>query len=235
MLRLLLLLLAPALFWAAYHRYKDRHRPEPVRNLLLSYGLGIGAGLLVVRIYQALDLVGLRFDAYELAQSNPMGLFLYAVLVIGVVEELVKFVPFWLIGMRLHHFDEPIDGIIYASFVALGFATYENIHYLQLMKGTEAVMRAIASPLVHVMFASIWGYACSRAQMAGGALLPAALGGLALAALAHGLYDFAALGLGRWVHIAPPAVILTLWIWRLHLIRRLQARWLEESGSDGER
>jgi hypothetical protein len=168
MLRLLLLLPAPALFWAVYHRYKDRHRPEPVRNLLLSYGLGIGAGLLVVRIHQARDLVELRFDAYELAQSNPAGLFLYAVLVIGVAEELVKFVPFWLIGMRLHHFDEPIDGIIYASLVALGFAMYESIHFLQLMKGTEAVMRAIASPLVHAVFASIWGYACSRAQKAGG-------------------------------------------------------------------
>jgi len=147
--------------------------------------------------------------------------------VIGVIEELVKFIPFWLIGMRLHHFDEPIDGIVYASFVALGFASYENWYFLPELEGGAAVARAFASPLVHVMFASIWGYACSRAKIEGRPLLPAALAGLALAALLHGLYDFVAIGLALWVHIVPPAIILAIWIWRMRLIRRLQAHQLK--------
>lgn len=221
-MNMILLLIAPTLFWAAYHYYKDRHRPEPIANLLLSYGLGIVAGYLGLHAYRALEFVGLRYDAYELAATSLPGLFLYSLLVIGVVEEVVKFIPFWLIGMRLHHFDEPIDGIIYASFVALGFATYENYHYLLGMTGVEAVGRAIASPMVHVLFASIWGYACSRAQMSGRALLPAAAFGLVLAALLHGLYDFVSIGLARWVHIVPPAIILAVWLWRMRLIRRLQ-------------
>jgi RsiW-degrading membrane proteinase PrsW (M82 family) len=221
-MKLILLLLAPTLFWAAYHYYKDRHQPEPITNLLLSYGLGIVAGYLGLRAYLALEFVGLRYDAYQLAETDLLGLFFYSILVIGVVEELVKFVPFWLIGMRLHHFDEPIDGIIYASFVALGFATYENFHYLQFLDGPEAVGRAFASPLVHVMFASIWGYACSSAQMQGRPLLPAAVTGLAIAALVHGIYDFVTIGLTLWVHFVPPLIILTVWLWRMHLIRRLQ-------------
>ena len=58
--------------------------------------------MLGLHAYAALEPFGLRYDAYELVEHNLPGLFLYAVLVNGVVEEAVKFVPFWLIGMRLH-------------------------------------------------------------------------------------------------------------------------------------
>jgi RsiW-degrading membrane proteinase PrsW (M82 family) len=61
-----------------------------------------------------LGWLGFRFDAYELAQSDTFGFLLYSVLVIGVVEETVKFLPFWLVVMRISHFDERVDGLIYA-------------------------------------------------------------------------------------------------------------------------
>jgi len=221
-MHILILLFAPALFWAAYHYYHDRHKPEPLHYLFLAYGLGIGAGYLSTLGYQGLDHMGLDADVFELAKHNKLGLLLYSVFVIGVVEELIKFLPFWIICMRLHHFDEPIDGIIYASFIALGFATYENYHYLQILKGYEAIGRAFASPLVHILFSSIWGYLCSRAIMNNKSLWPAALIGLALAAVVHGLYDFAALSLTLWVHIVPPIILLLIWAWRIRLIKRLQ-------------
>ena len=221
-MQLLILLIAPALFWAAYHYYHDRHQPEPLHYLFLTYGLGIAAGYLSSLGYQGLAHVGLNANVFDLAQHNKLGLLLYSVLVIGVQEELIKFLPFWLVCIRLQHFDEAIDGIIYASFIALGFATYENYRYLQVLTGYEAVGRAVASPLVHILFSSIWGYLCSRAIMRNKPLWPAALLGLMLAAVAHGLYDFAALSLTRWVHIAPPIILLLIWAWRMHLIRRLQ-------------
>lgn len=234
-MQILTLIIAPTLFWAAYHYYKDRHQPEPISNLLLSYGLGIAAGYLGIHAYAALEIIGLRYDAFELAENNRLGLFLYSIFIIGIIEELVKFIPFFLIGMRLHHFDETIDGIIYASFVALGFATYENFYYLSHLQGTELLARAIASPLVHVMFASIWGYTCSRAQMHKRPLLPAAVSGLALAAVAHGIYDFVAIGLPEWAHIIPPLIILSIWIWRMRLIRHLNKRHLDDSSKDNNK
>lgn len=231
-MKILTLIIAPTLFWAAYHYYKDRHQPEPIANLLLTYGLGIAAGYLGIQAYAALELVGLRFNAYELAETNRLALFFYSIFVIGVIEEVVKFIPFWIIGMRLHHFDEPIDGIIYASFVALGFATYENFYYLPHLQGAELIARAIASPLVHIMFASIWGYTCSRAQIRNRPLLPSAILGLAIAIVAHGFYDFVTIGLSEWLRIFPPAIILGIWIWRMHLIRRLQKRQLENNQNE---
>lgn len=146
---------------------------------------------------------------------------LYALTVIGLLEELVKFVPFWLVGMRLRAFDEPIDGIIYASFVALGFATAENFSYSSSMDGWPAIAPAVATPIVHCLFASVWGYTCSRARMSGKPLLRAAFVGLVIAAAAHGLYDFAAILGGDGVALLPLFIVLVIWMWRMVLIKRL--------------
>lgn len=221
-MKVLILLIAPALFWAAYHYYHDRHKPEPLHYLFLTYVLGIGTGYLGTLGYQGLAYIGLDYNVFELAEHNKFGLLIYSVFVIGVVEESIKFLPFLIITIRLHHFDEPIDGIIYASFIALGFATWENYHYLQILDGYEAVGRAVASPMVHILFSSIWGYLCSRAIMRNKSLWPAALIGVSLAAVVHGLYDFAALSLTLWVHIAPPIILLLIWAWRMRTIKRLQ-------------
>lgn len=221
---LIALIVAPALFWAAYHWYKDRHRPEPPGYLLLSFGLGVAGGILSGQLYLLVDSLGLHYNPYALAADNLSALLLYAVLGIGLVEELAKFLPFWLIGIRHHHFDEPIDGIIYASFGALGFAAHENLYYLSWMSGWEGLGRAMASPLVHVMFASIWGYAVGRAHCLGRMVLPAALTGLLLAALAHGIYDFFTIGLPDWAGIGAAGVIAVIWGWRMRLIRGLGAR-----------
>jgi RsiW-degrading membrane proteinase PrsW (M82 family) len=216
------LLIAPALLWGAFHCYKDRHQPEPVANLVLIYALGVLGGFAAELGYESLDFLGARRDAYELARTDTLSLFLYAVLVIGPLEELMKFLPFWLVGMRLRHFDETMDGVIYAAFAALGFATYENFYFFQALDGWEAAGRAFVSPIVHVLFASIWGYACSRAQMAGRALLPAAVAGVALAAFVHGIYDFFALRADIWARILPPSIVLAMYAWRMVLLRRLK-------------
>ncbi len=217
-------LIAPTGFWCAYHLYKDRHRPEPILNLVVIYVLGIAAGWLGLKAYGVLDLINLRHDAYDLADSSLVGLFAYTVFVIGPVEELVKFLPFWLVGIRFHDFDEPVDGIIYASFVALGFATYENFLYVDYVEGAEALARGLASPLVHIMFASIWGYRCTEARINRDGLARTALTALALAAFLHGLYDFVMIGLPPGYRPLSACLILAIWVWRMHVIRRLTDR-----------
>lgn len=221
LLSISIVVLVPALFWIGYHYYKDRHKPEPAAFLVLTYVLGIGAGYLGVQAYAALDAFDLRRDAFELARTDPSGLFWYSVLVIGGIEEGVKFLPFWLVVMRFSHFDEPVDGVIYASFIALGFASFENLHYMLLLPGKDAFLRGIASPVVHVMFASVWGYSCAAARLSERPLLPAALIGLVLASVAHGFYDFFMIGQWLWLRPFAALIILSVWVWRMHLIRRL--------------
>lgn len=213
----------PVLFWAGFHYYKDRHLPEPPGNLALCFLLGVGSFYIGRYLYQALGLIGLRFDAYLLAETNSAGLFAYAVLVIGVVEELAKLLPFVLVVLRFRAFDEPIDGIIYASFIALGFAAVENIEYLQYLTYREAIARGFAGPLVHIMFASIWAYRIGRAHLRHGSVLKAGVVWFAVAAALHGVYDFVVIAL------PPPALpvsallILAIWVWRMSVIRDLHA------------
>ncbi|MCJ7525085.1 MAG: PrsW family intramembrane metalloprotease [Candidatus Aminicenantes bacterium] len=86
---------------------------------------------------------------------------LYCVFVVGLVEEVFKFLPF-LIIMRFSDFDDELDGIFYASACALGFASYENVHYLPGLAGFALLGRAFASPLSHSVFASVWGHLIGR-------------------------------------------------------------------------
>ena len=218
------LIVGPALFWACYHFYKDRFEPEPLGYLALAYLMGIGAGLLASWGYTALDWFDLRYDAFLLAREDLWGLWWYSILAIGGIEEACKMIPFLVVILRWSHFDQPLDGIIYSSFIALGFASHENLFWLPALAPWEAVGRSIASPLVHVMFASIWGYAISRARFGAGSVVWAVFWGLGLSAVLHGIFDFITIGLPHWVKIGPPVLILAVWVWRMHRVRDLQGQ-----------
>ena len=213
--------IVPVLFWGAYHYHKDRHLPEPPGHLLLMFLLGIAASYLSAWAYEGLGLIGLRFDAVELAATRPAALFAYAMLVIGPVEELAKLLPFVLVALRFPEFDERIDGIIYASFIGLGYAAAENVHYLQFLTPLEAAMRGFAGPVVHMLFASIWGYWIGLAAIQGRSIVYYSIAGLAIAAALHGLYDFIVLlHPGNALPIAA-VLILVIWVWRLKLMHAL--------------
>jgi len=214
----------PAIFWAGYHYYKDRHMPEPIGNLVLCFGLGILSFYLGKLMYMGLDLVGLRFNAFALAESSRAGLLAYSVLAIGGIEEFAKLLPFLIVVLRFKAFDEPVDGIIYAAFIALGFAAVENILYLQYADGLEMIGRGFASPLVHVMFASIWAFNIGLAFLQRRRLTAIVLKYLGLAALAHGVYDFMVIALPLSALPLSALLILAIWLWRMRLIRDLQRR-----------
>jgi RsiW-degrading membrane proteinase PrsW (M82 family) len=222
-LLLLLPIVLPVVFWSAYHLHVDRHLPEPPLNLALAFLLGVGSFFLGMLAYRALGLLGLRFNAYLLAQDNLPGLFAYAVLAIGLIEEAVKLIPFLLVVLRFRAFDEPIDGIVYASFIALGFAAVENWLYVPHLDSAAAYARGFVSPVLHMVFASIWGYHIGRAWLRGRMSFFTVAGWLAYTAFIHGIYDFAVLGLPG-VGLPIAATLITgLWIWRLLLIRDLHA------------
>ena len=227
---LLLPVLLPVLFWAAYHYHKDRHLPEPVSRLALAFALGLLSAGISKALYIALGWASLRYDALALAHGNLPGLFAYAMLAIGPVEELAKLLPFLLL-LKIPEFDEPIDGIIYASFVALGYAAVENVMYLQYLTPVEAAARGFAGPVVHMLFASIWGYRVGCAHLRGEPLLPAVVSSFLLAAGLHGLYDFFVLQQALNALPIAALLILAIWVWRLRLLHGLQEKAVQRGAS----
>ena len=183
-------------------------------------------------MYLGLEPLGLRFDATVLAADNPIGLFAYAMLAIGPIEELAKLLPFVVVVLRFKAFDEPLDGIIYASFIGLGFAFAENLFYLDFLPPLEAAARGFAGPVIHILFASIWAYWITRASLDSASLLLPGLAGFLIATVLHGGYDF--LVLLHPVAALPIAAIMIVivWVWRLRLMRRLHREAVSEGGGN---
>lgn len=221
----LALIFGPAAFWMGYAYYHDRGKPEPLVLTAFSYFLGFLSGWLCLHAYAILlPALGLPTDPSSIQGLN-LTFLIYCVLVVGLVEETFKFLPFLAAITRFSDFNHDSDGIFYASACALGFASYENVFFLPALSGFALYGRAVASPLSHILFASIWGYFAGTACIHRRRLLPAIIKGVGLAALAHGLFDF--LTLSPLLRILSALLILAVWLWRIRTVERLarQKEW----------
>lgn len=218
----LALIFGPAAFWIGYAYAHDRSRPEPVVLAAFSYFLGFLSGWLCLHAYDLL-LPALNLSAdLERIQGLNLRFFLYTLLVVGLTEEVFKFLPFLCAITRFSDFNEETDGIFYATACAVGFASYENLFYLPLLSGFALFGRAVASPLSHALFASFWGHWVGVARVRRQRLWPSALKGVGLAALVHGAFDF--LNLSHALRILSALLVLAVWIWRIRTVERLERK-----------
>lgn len=184
----LLLASAPAPLYVALILWIDRFEAEPPALLGLAFFLGATIAAFVAAAINT---------AISSGVEDPWG-----VLVSGaVVEELAKGVT--LVGLLLWRRDEcdgPIDGVVYAGMVGLGFATVENVQYYGLAAATGVVpgglfvLRGVLAPFAHPLFTAATGAALGlalRSRRAGRWLLPVV--GLGLGCGLHALWNLAAL------------------------------------------
>jgi RsiW-degrading membrane proteinase PrsW (M82 family) len=144
----------------------DRWEPEPRGILVFAFLWGAAASVAVALI------VGAQLDAILAAIGGSSGgrEFLASVVEAPLVEEGAKGLGLLLIfWFARKHFDGPIDGLVYAAWVAGGFAFTENILYfgVQLLTAGNVdgglveifIARGIMSPFAHVMFTACTGIA----------------------------------------------------------------------------
>lgn len=175
---------APGIFWLWFFLRHDKIRPEPRRLIALTFLLGCLSTL-------PAGLGNYLFGADSLLEGSPQLLSVVAgmTFVVGPVEELCKFGAVRLGPYRSLYFDEPVDGLVYASAASLGFASLENLIYV-LQYGPEVMIgRAPLSTVGHLVFGSIWGYALGKYYISGGRRRSLLLSSLALAAGAHALFN----------------------------------------------
>ncbi len=182
--RIVLFSLIPGLFWLAYLRTLSRRIAVPLGLWLWALGLGWTSTQLTLWLSRSLGV--------DVLQAIPVvGLLVYFVLGVGLVEEGAKAFCA-LVGLSLSgSAREPLVTLQLAGAVALGFATTENVLYVEQHGEQVLVGRFLFATLGHVLFASVWGLALASNPDGGGrrrwGLL---LGGLLLSSLAHGLYDW---------------------------------------------
>lgn len=123
--------------------------------------------------------------------DNPLNDFMYSVIGIGLVEELVKFLPVLLILWCSKAVKEPVDYIIYASVSALGFAFTENLLYLKSSQLDIIHTRGFWTAVSHMFDSSVIAYGLVLAKFRyKKSLVLYFFMFYGLAALGHGFYDF---------------------------------------------
>ena len=173
----------PVIVLMIYIYRQDKYQKEPIKTLAKAFIGGMMAIPLDILIVTGID--GVLGDTFI---ANTV--FFTAFLEAGIPEEFSKFLIFMIFIWRDKNFDEYFDGIVYASFIGLGFACVENIGYVFEYGFQTGVVRALLSVPGHFLFGVVMGYFLSLAKFHPEKRSRLLLSGLLLSMLAHGLFDW---------------------------------------------
>lgn len=174
--------------------YKMDKYKEPnhvLRNIfLVSVGVGLMGGLLSASLDNYLSTI----------QFNSI--FVYNVVkllfVIALIEEVCKFIPAKLVGMRSKYHSSFYDTLLYFAFSALGFACIENIMYVMKFNVKTALVRGLLSVPGHIIFSLLLGIFIALAnkdkqnnnnKSTNKSIIYTTLG-FTIASVAHALFNF---------------------------------------------
>ena len=209
---LILAAVVPALFLLVQVYRADRLEKEPLSMLLSLLLWGVIAaelaalveqlGVLVLeRLLSSTQTLDWDLSLIERAAAGTQDSVTHDVLlyfvVVAVSEEGVKYLLLRWRTWRSPEFNCCFDGVVYAAFLSLGFALWENIHYVLAYGFATAVARAVTAVPGHAcfgVFMGTWYGLAKRASLRGErgrSCLFRALAFLVPCVL-HGVYDFIA-------------------------------------------
>lgn len=182
----------PAVIWILYFYFQDRYEKEPFKLILWSFVLGCLSVIPAIGI----ELFFSNIIEYHMPFS-PSRLLVY-MLMVAITEEICKYAAVRFAVFNNPEFNEPMDGIVYAVTVAMGFAFLENIGYMvkyQMMSGPVGavfigVMRAVFSMFGHASFGVIMGYYLGKAKFEPQNRKVLLVKGIILASLVHCIYNY---------------------------------------------
>lgn len=218
--------LVTALLLLAVVFFSDRRR-EPLHMVLMTFALGVVAKLVTAWVEgRAAAWTGLDLSVRDAGHAGAL-VFVFGF--VAPVREAAKVAAMWP-AFRSRHFDEPVDGIVYASCAALGFAAVENALTLRAQPvGLIWLARTAVALPAHVFFACAWGYALGRVKRVKrpGPLFP--LSWLA-ATISHALYIHLVFGRGPGALVGTLPLLLAMAALSFLAFRDLRARGDEAAG-----
>ena len=180
----------PAVFLLRYIYKKDTIEKEPA-GLLISL---LVMGLCAAAVSIVLESLGENVLARVVSKDSPVYTLILAFVVVAAVEEGSKLFFLKLRTWRNPNFNYRFDGVVYAVFVSLGFALWENIGYVAMYGFSTAMVRAVTAVPGHAcfgVFMGVWYGAARRYEYAGLYRRSRTCRWMALLlpALLHGAYD----------------------------------------------
>lgn len=202
---LLFISLAPVLIIAFYIYSRDKYEKEPISFLLKALLAGILIVLPVVLIEKLLSIPsegmeGLSYAAYT------------AFAVAALTEEGLKYIAFYLFFWKNRNFNERFDGIVYAVYIALGFAGIENMLYVFTGGYSVGLVRALTAVPAHALFGIVMGYYFGMAKFNQRKRLIYLLLAFLLPYIFHGLYDFLLMGNSPFLLLIFVPVFIYFWV-----------------------
>lgn len=198
--------------------YNHDKNKEPIKLLLFLFGCGILGCFVVLKVSDLLKYVFpfMNMSTYEMDLAS---LIAYSFIGIALVEELSKWIAVYFFGYRNREFEELYDGIVYAVFVSLGFAFFENLFYVFTIGNVKtAILRALLAVPGHACDAIFMGYYLGMAKQfqyrkrkdleRNNILLS-----ILVPTLLHGIYDFCLL-----IKFRPAIVVFTIFIVVLYIV-----------------
>jgi RsiW-degrading membrane proteinase PrsW (M82 family) len=202
---ILFIAFAPIILILVFVYYRDKYEKEPMALLLKSIAAG---ALITIPIL----IVEIGFGAIVTFQNKIASALYNGFVVAAFTEELFKYLAFLVLIWRNRNFNELFDGIIYATFISLGFAAVENVLYVFGSGGSVGIVRAFTAVPAHALFGITMGFYFALAKFN----LNKSPGYLWLAILIpiilHGLYDFFLMAENVYLLLLFLPFIVYLWI-----------------------
>jgi RsiW-degrading membrane proteinase PrsW (M82 family) len=180
---LLLLAIVPGIILSFLIIKADRFDKEPPWLMATAF---ISGALIT---YPTMLVEGLAAHSGWDESRNFFKVFFFALIFVGLIEEFFKFICLGIPYFR-KEFNEPMDGIVYAVLIAMGFATAENIMYADRFGLPTVALRAFTAVPAHGTFAIVMGYYVGLSKQDKKQRYKLILFGLSLSAFLHGVYDF---------------------------------------------
>ena len=224
-----MLLILAAVLPAAYLMVKvyksDRVEREPAW-LVISLVL---LGMISTALAGAAEQLGDRILTSFLEEGSLGYNALFFFLVVGPAEEGFKYAVLRWRTWRNPEFNCQYDGMVYAVFVALGFALWENIGYVLMFGIQTAVARALTAVPGHAcfgVFMGVWYGIAKRYDLYGEVDRSRRARRLCVCipALLHGCYDFIASLESEVFVLVFLAFVVAMFITALRIVKRLSAR-----------
>ena len=181
---LFVLAIIPSVVCLTLLNRQDKDHPEPKSRLAAAFFAGIVSLILTLVFVNLFDLNVKEWDVGPL-EKGLAGAFLEA----AIPEEFFKFICLYFVIWKSKEFDEYLDGIIYAAFVGMGFATVENIFYVLDNGIGNAIFRAFTAVPGHFFDGVIMGYFFALAKFDKQHRMSNLWKSFFFAILAHGIYD----------------------------------------------
>ena len=141
--------------------------------------------------------------------------------VAAFTEESFKFLALFLLFWRTSIINEKFDGIVYATFISLGFAAVENVMYVMEFGVSTGISRALTAVPAHAVFGVTMGFYAGQARFYDKQkkeLLRKAIG---MPILLHGIYDFILMTGYDWLLIFWVGFVVFLYFSALKRIKTL--------------